>query len=62
MQAFSERTADAFLDEQFGNERCSFCGKRPDEINQMILRRDQRNHEVRICDLCINEFYKELPK
>jgi hypothetical protein len=58
----SERTPDAFLDEQFGNERCSFCGKRPDEINQMILRRDQRNHEVRICDLCINEFYKELPK
>jgi hypothetical protein len=31
----SERTADAFLDEQFGNERCSFCGKRP--------RRDQSN-------------------
>jgi len=58
----SEQTAEACLNEQFGNERCSFCGKRPDEVDQMILKEDQRKHEVRICDRCINEFYKELPK
>ena len=58
----SEQTAEACLNDQFGNERCSFCGKRPDEVDPMILKEDQRKHEVRICDRCINEFYKELPK
>jgi len=58
----SEQSAEAYLNEQFGNERCSFYGKRPDEVDQMILKEDQRKHEVRICDRCIKEFYNELPK
>ena len=58
----SEQTAEAYLNEQFGNERCSFWGRRPDEADQMILKEDQRKHEVRICDRCINQFYKELPR
>jgi ClpX C4-type zinc finger protein len=58
----SEQTAEDYMNKQFGNERCSFCGKRPDEVDQVILKEDQRKHEVRICDRCINEFYKELPR
>src|SRR5580700_414603 len=28
----SEQTAEAYLNEQFGNERCSFCDRRPDKV------------------------------
>ena len=42
--------------------RCSLCGKRPDKVDQMILKEGRRKHEVRICDRCINEFYKELSR
>jgi len=30
------------MNKQFGNERCSVCGKRPDEVDQVILKEDQR--------------------
>ena len=34
--------------EKPGVTRCSFCGKRPDEVNKLIA-----GHEVSICDQCI---------
>ena len=58
----SEQTAEAYMNKKFGNERCSFGGKRPDEVDPMILKEDQQKQEVRICDRCINEFYRELPR
>lgn len=58
----SEQAADAYLEERFGNERCSFCGKRTDEVDQVFVKADQREQEVRICDRCVNQFYRALPK
>ena len=68
----SKQTAEAYLNRQFGSERCSFCGKRPDQVDQMWqeTRRDrpsdrqsgQRKQKVRICDRCVTGFYDTLPK
>ena len=35
--------------------RCSFCGKRPDQVNQLI-----EKGNARICDICIEEFHETL--
>jgi hypothetical protein len=58
----SQEAAESYLNKQFRNERCSFCDKRPDEVDQMFGKEDSGKHEVRICDGCVNEFYNELPK
>jgi hypothetical protein len=51
----SEEQAERYLDDQFRGKRCSFCGKRPDQFDQLI----QKN-KARICDRCINEFHDRL--
>lgn len=48
----SEEQAERYLDDRFGDERCTFCGKRADQVEQLI-----RRGEARICDRCINEFH-----
>jgi hypothetical protein len=53
----TEEQAEQYLTEWFGDERCTFCGKRPDQVEQLI----QRN-ETRICDRCIDEFHDTLHK
>jgi hypothetical protein len=58
----SEEAAEAYLNEQFGNARCSFCDKRPDEADQMFHNKGEGKDEVRICDRCVNEFHDMLPK
>ncbi len=44
----SAEQSERYLNEQFGDQRCSVCGKRADQVNQL----DQRG-EVLICNLCI---------
>jgi len=51
----TEEQAERYLAEMFGNERCSFCGKRADQVERLIQR-----DEARICDRCIHEFHDEL--
>ena len=51
----SESEASRYLDEMWGDQRCSFCGKRPDEVKQLFGR--GRAH---ICDSCIDEFHEDL--
>jgi hypothetical protein len=51
----SEVEAERYLDELFANERCSFCGKRADRVNQLFSR-----DSVFICDGCVDEFHRTL--
>ena len=45
-----------FREEAFGEERCSFCGRSPQEgIKRMIER-----NKARICDQCVAEFQQQL--
>jgi hypothetical protein len=53
----SEEQAERYLDDLFRGKRCSFCGKRPDQVERLI----QKN-KARICDHCINEFHDTLHK
>jgi hypothetical protein len=43
----SREAAEAYLDEMFGEDRCSICGKRPDEVDSFVQR-----GSVRICNYC----------
>jgi hypothetical protein len=50
---YSEEDAERHLDEISEGHRCSFCGKRADQIEQLI----QKDH-FRICNVCIDEFHR----
>ncbi len=43
--------AETFLRKVWAGQECSFCGRRPYQIEQMVAR-----HRVRICDRCISEY------
>lgn len=58
----SEEAAEAYLNEHSGNARCSCCGTRPDEADQVFHSEREGNGEASICDRCINEFHDMLPK
>jgi hypothetical protein len=47
--------AEKYLDEIFAGECCSFCGRRPDQLDKMISK-----HSARICNHCIEDFYRQL--
>jgi len=51
----SKEAAEAYLDELFGDDRCSFCGRRADLVEQMFS-----NDEVHICSGCVDEYHKML--
>ena len=51
----SKEAAERYLDELNREECCSFCGRIPPEIKQMIA-----SSKARICDICITEFFKDL--
>jgi ClpX C4-type zinc finger protein len=51
----SEQEATQYLDELSHDQRCSFCGKRPDQIEKLIEQGD-----ARICNFCIEEFHQML--
>jgi len=43
----SREAAEAYLDEMLGKDRCSVCGKRPDQVDSFVQR-----GSVRICNYC----------
>jgi hypothetical protein len=47
----SEDEAERHLDKLFGGNRCSFCGKRADQVDRLI-----QNGEAKICNHCVEEF------
>ncbi len=49
--------AEKYLDERFGEQRCSFCGKRADKIEHFVHR-----NSARICNFCIDEFHEMIHK
>jgi ClpX C4-type zinc finger len=51
------RTAIPHTKEPVDDLRCSFCGKRPNEVNQMI-----EKGRTRICDSCVGKFNRKLRK
>jgi hypothetical protein len=51
----SEADASNYLDEMWGDERCSFCGRRPDEVPQMFAK-----GKAYICAKCITKFHDRL--
>ena len=54
----SDEEAERYLDELFGDVRCSFCRRRPDQGIETLLEKNN----VRICDRCINEFHTDIHK
>jgi ClpX C4-type zinc finger len=46
----SKARAEAYQRRVWKGQECSFCGRRPDQIEQMIAKRT-----VRICDICVRE-------
>jgi hypothetical protein len=44
----SRDAADAYLNELFADQRCSICGKRPDEADSLI-----QSGSALICDRCV---------
>ena len=53
----SVEDALSYYDAAVGAEKCSFCGKRPFEIEQWI-----EGNDARICGGCIEEFHGTLDK
>ena len=47
--------AAAYLDELWKDQKCSFCGRRPDQVTRIV-----QNGDARICDICIREFRERL--
>jgi len=47
----------AFYDAQHNNAKCSFCGKRPFEVESLV-----KGHGANICERCIDQFHGELHK
>jgi hypothetical protein len=51
----TEQEALKYLNESSSDLRCQFCGRRPDEVEQIIEKGGSR-----ICDSCIREFHQML--
>jgi len=50
----TEEQAAAHLEREFGDVKCSFCGRWPLHVERMI------GTDVRICNLCVEKFYRLL--
>jgi len=42
---------ESYLRQLWKGQECSFCGRRPDQIEKMVA----RGRRVRICDVCVRE-------
>lgn len=51
----TKEEAAHYLDKAFDDQKCSFCGKKPEQIERLIAKND-----ARICDSCITEFHQML--
>jgi ribosomal protein L37AE/L43A len=54
----TEEEAVRYLDERFDFQKCSFCGKKPYEVDKMI----SSGSGAWICDKCVIEFYSDVKK
>jgi hypothetical protein len=54
---FTEEETKRFLDELWAAQRCSFCGRLPD---QTLFAPFEGNGNARICDKCIRQFSSQL--
>jgi hypothetical protein len=52
---FTDAEVERYLEELYGHGRCSFCGKRPDQVDRMIA-----GGNACICDRCIGELHKMM--
>jgi hypothetical protein len=51
----SELEATRYMEEQNAAQRCSFCGKSPEAVQQLFAASG-----ARICDSCVRDFYGSL--
>jgi len=53
---FSREAAKAWLSDSWGEERCAFCGRTPNEVHCLV----KGSTGARICDICIAKFGREI--
>jgi hypothetical protein len=53
---FTLEEAENFLSESWGNSRCAFCGKTPNQVHVLVEGRTG----AKICDLCIAELRRAM--
>ena len=53
---FSREEAKRHLDEHWGDQRCAFCGRTPNQVHFLV----QGKTGARICDICVSELKEEL--
>jgi hypothetical protein len=53
--SYTDADVELELEEVWGDERCSFCGKRPFQVDQLM-----HGRAAYICDVCIREFHDRL--
>jgi len=51
----SREQAQQFQDDLMGGLMCSFCGKRPEQIQSLV-----RSAYAAICDECISSFHRDI--
>jgi hypothetical protein len=51
---YTQARAEAYLERSSRKDRCSFCGRRPDQVSQQMFA--ARKNAARICDTCIDRF------
>jgi hypothetical protein len=53
--SYTDADVERELDEVWGDERCSFCGKRPFQVDRLF-----HGKAAYICDVCIRKFYDKV--
>lgn len=53
---FSREEAERYLSKSWGEERCAFCGRTPNQVHYLVKGRTG----ARICDICLSELKQEL--
>jgi len=51
----SQDDVSPYLDELWKDQKCSFCGRRPDQVTRIV-----ENGDARVCDICVREFREKL--
>jgi hypothetical protein len=54
--SFSRVEAEKYLLDSWGDDRCSFCGRTPNQVDRLL----HGNSGARICEICISEFKGQL--
>ena len=53
---YSREQAEVYLSESWGDMRCGFCGRTPNQVQRLI----EGKGGAKICDICISELKEEL--